>query len=857
MAFKKKPQGEMISATPEELFAVLPRTRDGAATLWSHQADILRSYSAGHKDTKDLAIELPTGTGKTLTGLLVAEWSRRSNKGRTIFACPTKQLVKQVISSAQRQGIAVVDLSGSWRKWDATDQKKYEAAESIAVVSYSSIFNSSPKLGVADMIVLDDAHAGEQYVSKAFTLNVNRFALAEKYEDVLDVLKGALSREIHAQMISRAPDGGVRRLVEPIYLARYPELVEDLDRVFTSFVRGSEESFQYSGIRGHLQACAVYVSWNEISIRPLVSPTFENGVYADARQRIYLSATLGSAGELERAFGRRSIKRLTLPTTAGTPKSGRRFIVFPQHVRDAEPAMVTQILIEQAGKAIILTPSENEVTLATGTLVPEGWNVFYKGDIDSSFDEFAAASEAVCVLANRYDGLDLPGDVCHAVVLAGHPNVTSSQERFLTSRARAGAAIAERIRSRVTQGTGRCTRGPGDWALVIVSDLENTNYLSRAEVQSTMDVDLQSEIRFGLEQSDTTLADMMANVADFLRFGETWHKDAEPILSEYRSEATRVDLPAADGLSAAAALEVDAAQAAWHYDWDAAAELENLAAEALNPEPEARSYKAVLHFVSAVYTYSASIASKSPAKRKSAVALADKSVKAASPGTWMKSMLPLPGTAATALSEADQFAVLRLVDLVGKTKDVAKHQAAILVMKEELGSTDHKKYEPGLTSLGRLLGADASRPVGDGRCDSAWCWGNGAWVTLEAKSEHGPDGRIGLDDMRQVNEQLKLLGTDRSAPIPPNSASLLISPRMLFKEDALVIAESFTYKMKPTDFVDLAAEVDRLWLRLLTLRNMVNEDDRRRSIVEAVADFRLLPGDLMDRFTWEPIVQNA
>ena len=57
-------------------------------------------------------------------------------------------------------------LVRSHRDWPVADQAQYEAAEAVAIVTYSTVFNSSPKLAAADLLVLDDAHAGEQYVAE-------------------------------------------------------------------------------------------------------------------------------------------------------------------------------------------------------------------------------------------------------------------------------------------------------------------------------------------------------------------------------------------------------------------------------------------------------------------------------------------------------------------------------------------------------------------------------------------------------------------------------------------------------------------------------------------------------------------
>jgi ATP-dependent helicase YprA (DUF1998 family) len=65
-----RPRTEPVAgaADPDALFGELPRTPNGVGALWSHQADQLRTYGAEHRNTPDVALELPTGSGKTLRG---------------------------------------------------------------------------------------------------------------------------------------------------------------------------------------------------------------------------------------------------------------------------------------------------------------------------------------------------------------------------------------------------------------------------------------------------------------------------------------------------------------------------------------------------------------------------------------------------------------------------------------------------------------------------------------------------------------------------------------------------------------------------------------------------------------------
>lgn len=71
MAFKGKEDTKAgRSATPEELYnnGGLPRMKDAVKGLWLHQGDVIRAYAAEYADKPDVALELPTGTGKTLPG---------------------------------------------------------------------------------------------------------------------------------------------------------------------------------------------------------------------------------------------------------------------------------------------------------------------------------------------------------------------------------------------------------------------------------------------------------------------------------------------------------------------------------------------------------------------------------------------------------------------------------------------------------------------------------------------------------------------------------------------------------------------------------------------------------------------
>ena len=88
--FKIPSSSETTTENPVLLFRDLKRDPE-VKFLWGHQEKILDAYYANKLEDKDLAIELPTGTGKTLVGLLIGEFRRRSRQERIVFLCSTKR----------------------------------------------------------------------------------------------------------------------------------------------------------------------------------------------------------------------------------------------------------------------------------------------------------------------------------------------------------------------------------------------------------------------------------------------------------------------------------------------------------------------------------------------------------------------------------------------------------------------------------------------------------------------------------------------------------------------------------------------------------------------------------------------
>ena len=663
MAFKAIKHKAPPPESPEAHYRDLPRGPGAVSGLWVHQGDLLRTYAQEHLETPDLALELPTGTGKTLPGLILLDWVRLNRRMPVVYACPTVQLTRQVAEVASREGISYALLTGSSQSWDPSARRSYETAEAMGIVTYSTIFNSNPRLSSADVLLFDDSHAGEQYVSEQYSITISRLEDPEKYFNVLEIVKPALSGTFVMRLEDSSPDSAIREEVKLVFPLRQNRMWLKLDAVLCELE--APQCFRYAMVRPVLHSCHILCSYNSIVVRPFLPPTSQNKLFREARQRLYLSATLGGGGELERAFGRQEIVRLAFPEDTPSPRSGRRFFVFTE-LANGNPTSLCEDIVGIAGKALCLTPTTEQARELAKRLAKQDWSIFTSDDVQAGLGPFADAVHAICGLANRYDGLDLPGDDCRCVVLEGTPDQNGLQERFLSNWMRANTALSERIRTRVVQGAGRCTRGPDDWALVVVSGSDLTNYLMKHETLDALEPELQAEIEFGIKNSRNVSHDeILENVGIFLRQAKPWRTDAEPELQRMRNLSKKVPPPGAELLATTADNEVEACSLAAGGHWLEASTMAQSVAQHLGSGGNnTRGYRALWLYLAGLWLDQHGEEEDSTTTRHAARSILDQAAEASKPGTWVRDLAPLPGFSREELSPADSVAIATVSSLI-------------------------------------------------------------------------------------------------------------------------------------------------------------------------------------------------
>lgn len=720
----RKPKVSQTYATPEELFSKLPNRARTHGYLRGQQVDALRDYMV-LSDKSDIACELPTGTGKTTVGLLIAEWRRRQTGERVAFLTLTNQLAKQVIREAERLGIDCADLTGSKETRDASEVGRYMIGRAIGITTYANLFNVKPVVQASNLLVFDDAHGGEHSASAMWTVRIDASDFLNIYNDVLTALRPALT-ESQYRVVSGESDYSAVELVD-VYAQ--PDVLVDvrmvLDKIAEAIIH-----FPWTVISNSLQACLFLVSQREITIRPLVPPTHTHEPFNGTTQRIYMSATLGGEGDLLRGYGIPSIETIR----AKHAQWGRRFIFMPNlYFEEGEcPDVVSTIWNSmQEHRGLILAPSfpiaDRTFSSVSSGMKPAPVKLGAR-DIENSLDTFTRAEGVILCLAGRYDGLDLPGDDCRLLIMADSPGAVGALERHLREHWKLGPLLRRRERTRLIQGMGRCTRDATDFAVIILYGQSLVDSITPPAMSQKLPGEIQRELLWGMEQGEVARDDTgaLSEMIIGLLTDEEYRKSANESIAELDVPNQKGDELGGD-LSAKS--EVLYLRALWTSDYSGAYQIGRRAADDIN-EPALAGYRSW-------WLYLASIAAH--LKNDSAGEI-DCLKRAKTIGINSGFLDGLLRQRTKNVIKIDAFSALDIqAEAIWNQLGVWGWQGPafgkrIQEMSAGLSTPqNYTKFHIGMERLGQCLGAEVIRSTMDGTPDVVWVFQDRCY-TFEAKA---------------------------------------------------------------------------------------------------------------------------
>ncbi len=853
-------------ATPELLFADLKGRSKQVQHLWAHQADLLRSYMKEQK-RKDIALELPTGAGKTLVGFLIGEWRRLFYGDRVLYLCPTRQLAYQAAARGKEYGIKAGVLVGRKSEYNPETLAAYQASKAIVVSTYSSVFNISPGLTDAQVVMLDDAHAAENYVAKMWSIPVSRAEHPGLYRALMQVLAAALPNYMPAILENDAATPDQRQSVEMVSGVDFHERRDEIENLLEAYSEKAKSEHQnvagdgvfwgWKAVRGHLDACHAFVSWEEILIRPWIAPSISNEAFSGASQRIYMSATLGDGGDLERSLGIMNIHRIPVPAGWDQQGSGRRLILFPNRsLQDKQADAAIAELIRTNDRAIVMAPSSKVMkkfeAVVDAAKLPH--KVLHSQDIEDSLDVFTKSKEAILCVAGRYDGIDLPDESCRIAVIYGLPSTVSLQEDFLWTKLRLSKVLKDRIRTRIAQGCGRCTRNATDYAVVILATGKLLDFMAQTGVQALLHPELRAEVRFGLENSDGfEKAQDLTDLCDiFMVQGEDWEEPEKNIV-QLRSE-TKTERPEyIKLLQEVAAHEVKYQYNLWSGAYGAAFEEATQVVDGLSGDDLA-GYRCLWNYLAACAAHLTYLSSgkKDQAMRKHAADRFKRAGQSVMTLPWFARLRYDGGGAAAPAESASRLTgvlVQNIDEKLSEMQYVGKRFAKRLESFQPLiDLNEPDAFDRGLTELGELLGYKASKPQEQAAPDSVWSLDNQVFLLFESKSDETPTDPISVSTCRQAQGHEKWLRKQPMIPGNAEVASIVVSPRSVLAKEAVPHAEGLFYM--PISEVRALAQTALTSLRSIRSKAAdLDVEDRLPVILDGISGSGLTHEFLLERLT--------
>jgi hypothetical protein len=784
--------------------------------LWAWQREVLAAYEPLDLDA---AVELPTGTGKTLIGLLVGEDFRQQRGAPVAYLAGNKQLAQQVERQARQLNFPVVRFQGSKETWSMPDVRAYNFGEAIGVMNYWNYINANPGVEPAGLLILDDVHLLEQPLRDFFTVAIPRSD--PLYEDLLRrIVERCPYYSLAADLVAGVdPPGAPEMLVFPDSADLADEVRDLLD---SRLVDRTDPWWAWQQIRQHLEVCCWLVSARAVTFTPYIPPAQTIRHFSEPMRRLYLSATVGSVDDLRRRLGTPPLEKLTASVQ---PRQGDRLVVIrddPDLLSATELVDILRPFLTKHPKALWLCARRDSASALEFAITLSG----LPGTVrilerDNGADEpFASDTQGHLITAGRYDGMDFPDDTCRLEVLPEVPVATSDLEEWASAYLRDAAFAEARFSQRVAQALGRCNRSENDRAAYILMD---PNFLTRFSQRRMVDAlpdEVRADILAALHRSDRGFSAALEEAEGFLA-GESF--PASPVPPRAAGES----------LPSTAADEVEGFLALWREDYGRAAQLFDRVALRLSQTREHRA------FWLAMRALSLQLAGRYG--DRAATIQAEAALRAAA-GAGAVSTYFTRLRLSDSRRQGETVPVSRpevtYEDLFGAWDQIIARYGpsgprfdrwanAVL---EDLRSDDHDRVARAIARVGsELLGLPAEAPKAtSGEHDAHWeLLGPHRILTFEVKLAPGAQ-RVVNDDVEQAEGAVRALESQRSRPV----RGLLVTPW----SEAEPTAMDRLDKVRLVQLAILVEEVERLLGLLREYRRGWSEEDagarseRRRAV---------------------------
>lgn len=495
--FKKKLSGKTVEKprNPLKLYDTLDREAD-KGPLRPSQIAVLTNWFDKHQGDRDVLVKLHTGQGKTLIGLLMLQSRLNAGLGPVVYLCPNNYLVDQTCEQARQFGIRTCVS-------DAELPEDFLATRSIYVTTVQKLFNGLTKFGLhhqsilVDTVLMDDAHACSDIIRSQCKMRI------PSDEPAFSALKALFAADLEAQGSGTFADiENDKRdafLTVP-YWAWIPREGE-IANILSKNAAKKSVKFAWPLLKDVLPYCQCLVSGQAIEIEPYVAPLAAFGSYFKAKHRIFMSATVTDDAFLVKGLQLKPETIMTPLTYANETWSGEKMILVPSLIHeDLDYAAMVKFYANPSSKRkygrVALVPSFDKAKYweKDGATIADGDNI---NDVVGALKK--GEYEKTVVLANRYDGIDLPDNACRILIFDSKPYSESLVDLYQERCRPNSAATHMRTVRSIEQGMGRSVRGEKDYSVIVVVGPDLVRLLRDKASRRFLSSQMSTQIEIGLE----------------------------------------------------------------------------------------------------------------------------------------------------------------------------------------------------------------------------------------------------------------------------------------------------------------------------------------------------------------------
>jgi hypothetical protein len=447
--FTKKMKQKTVKKNdnPIDIYAGLDRT-SSAGPLRASQEMVLNKWYQERIDDQDVVIKLHTGEGKTLIGLLILMTKLNRGEGPCVYVCPNIYLVEQVCKEATKFGIPICTIGeNNQLPIEFTSGNRILITHVQKLFNGKTIFgtgNSSEKIGT---LILDDAHTCLDAIRDAFVISIKKNEEKDLYKKILELFEDDLTEQGEGTLwdIKNNED------YESIMMIPYWAWIDKKSQVLEILASNEDENciaFVWPLIKNDLQNCQAFVNGREIQITPLVAPINMFGSFTNAKHRVLMSATTQDDSFFVKTLGI-SVNAIKSPIiNEGLKWSGEKMILIPSLICQE---FTREAMVEYLGKmnykfgAVALTPTwkKQDDYQEFNCILIDKSNILQEiRNLQQGIYGNGGAGK-LRVLANRYDGIDLPDNSCRILILDSLPFFSNMSDKY-EERARIESSLIQK-----------------------------------------------------------------------------------------------------------------------------------------------------------------------------------------------------------------------------------------------------------------------------------------------------------------------------------------------------------------------------------------------------------------------------